>query len=304
MTRSSSRRGWIGLGLLLALATPLSAQRNFDDVKIRAEKLTDGVHVLYGAGGNIGVSSGPDGVFLVDDQFAPLTDKIRAAVTALGGGAVRFVVNTHWHGDHTGGNENLGKAGAVIVAHDAVRRRMSVDQFMAGLDQTTPASPPAALPVVTFGEDVTFHLNGDEIHVFHVPPAHTDGDSFVHFRRADVLHVGDVWFNGSYPFVDLSSGGSLDGVLAAIDRALALVGPKTRIIPGHGPVGSRDELTAYGAMLREARGRVAQRIAAGQTLEEVVAAKPMADHDETWGAGFIGPERFVSMVYRSLTASR
>jgi glyoxylase-like metal-dependent hydrolase (beta-lactamase superfamily II) len=304
MTHNVSRVALIWVGLLVAMASPLAAQRNFDDVEIRAEKLADGVHVLFGAGGNIGVSSGPDGVFLVDDQFAPLTDKIRAKIASLGGGAVRFVVNTHWHSDHTGGNENLGKAGAVIVAHDAVRRRMSVEHFMAEFDSTTPASPPAALPVVTFGDDVTFHLNGDEIHVFHVAPAHTDGDSFVHFRGADVLHVGDIWFNGSYPFVDLSSGGSLDGVLAAIDRALAVAGPQTRIIPGHGPVGGREALTAYAAMLRDARGRVAQRIAAGASLDDVLAAKLTADLDEKWGAGFIGPEAFVRMVYRSLTAAR
>ncbi|MFP3940846.1 MAG: MBL fold metallo-hydrolase, partial [Thermoanaerobaculia bacterium] len=210
-------------------------------------------------------------------------------------------LNTHWHGDHTGGNENLGEAGALIVAHDNVRERLSVDQFMERFDRTVEASPPAALPVVTFGADVTFHLNGDEIHAFHVPSAHTDGDSIVHFREADVLHMGDVFFNGMYPFIDLGSGGSARGVLDGVERALELAGPETKVIPGHGPLTDRDGLVAYRDMLESVIGRVEELAAEGKSLEEIQEAEPTAAFDEEWGGGFIDTDEFVATVHQSLT---
>ena len=184
------------------------------------------------------MSVGKSGTYLIDDQYAPLSDKILAAIKAITPDPVRFVVNTHWHGDHTGGNENMGKAGALLVAHENVRRRMSTEQFMAAMGRKIPPSPEEALPVVTFTDAMTFHWNGDEIRVYHVPPAHTDGDSIVHFVKADVVHMGDIFFNGGYPFIDTSSGGRVDGVIEAADRVLAGIGEKTRIIPGHGPLGS------------------------------------------------------------------
>jgi glyoxylase-like metal-dependent hydrolase (beta-lactamase superfamily II) len=213
---------------------------------------------------------------------------------------VRFVLNTHWHGDHTGGNENLGRAGALIVAHDNVRTRMSTDQFMNNLADTVKASPRGALPVVTFSDTVTFHINGDEVRAFHVPPAHTDGDAIVHFRRADVVHMGDTYFNGLYPYIDLSSGGSVDGVIAAADRVLAMAGEGTRIIPGHGPLSGRAELRAYRDMLSTVRDRVRGLAREGKTLQQVQAAKPSAEFDAKWGGGFMKPDSFVRVVYGSV----
>ena len=287
---------------LCALLVPagVAPAQTFTDVRIQTIPVASGIHMLIGRGGNLAVSSGADGLFLVDDQFAPLTEKIVAALAAISPQPVRFVLNTHWHGDHTGGNENLGRAGALIVAHDNVRVRMSADQFQAAFQRTVPASPRAALPVVTFGADVTFHLNGHDVHVFHVANAHTDGDAIVHFRGRDVVHMGDTFFNGSYPFIDLGSGGSLSGVIAAADQVLARTGAKVRIIPGHGPLGDRAALEAYRAMLATVRGRVQAALARGESVDQVLAAKPSAEFDARWGAGFIDPERFARTVYESL----
>lgn len=299
----SWRRGSAVVGTIAALAaTPAAvAAQNFDTVQVRAVKAGEGVYMLTGLGGNIGASVGADGVILVDDQFAPLTDKIRAAVAAISNGPIRFVLNTHWHFDHTGGNENLGKAGVLIVAHDNVRRRMSVGQFIEALGRQEPPSPQAALPVVTFTDAVTLYLNGDSINAFHVAPAHTDGDAIVWFRRANVVHMGDTFFNGRFPFVDLSSGGSVNGVIAAADRVLAIADANTRIIPGHGPLGDRAALQAYRTMLVTVRDRIKQAVAAGRTLAQVQAAKPTAEFDAAWGTGRITPTLFVELLYQDLS---
>lgn len=287
---------WLCAAPSLALA-----QNDMTDVEIETQHVSGHVHALYGRGGNIGVSAGEDGVFLVDDQFAPLTDKIRAALAELGDRPMRFVINTHWHGDHTGGNENFGKAGAVIVAHDNVRSRMSTDQFMKAFDRTVPASPPAALPVVTFNDTVTFHLNGDTITVQHVASGHTDGDSIVHFQDADVLHMGDIFFNSGYPFIDLGSGGSVQGMIEAVETGLELAGENTKIIPGHGPLTDRAGLEAYHRMLTTITERVRVQIAEGKSLKEVQAAGVTSEFDERWGGAFINAKRFVSFVYQSLS---
>jgi len=286
---------------LLGGSVAASAQQDFSKVEITSAKLAEGVYMLQGAGGNIGLSVGADAAFLIDDQYAPLTPKIKAAVAALTSKPVKFVLNTHWHGDHSGGNKDFGEAGTLIVAHENVRKRMSTEQFIEAFGMKTPPSEPAALPVVTFADSVTFHLNGDEIYAFHVAPAHTDGDSVVQFRKANVLHGGDTFFNGMYPFIDLSSGGSVNGMIAAADRMLALAGDGTKIIPGHGPLGTKADLKAYRDMLATARDRVAALVKAGKTLEETTAAKPLAELDAKWGQGFLKADPFVSILYKDLS---
>lgn len=278
--------------------------QDFDAVEIRTIPVAPGLHMMVGRGGNLAVSTGDDGVFLVDDQYAPLTQKIRAAIAALSDAPIRFVLNTHWHGDHTGGNENLGRGGALIFAHENVRERLSVEQFMEALGRRVPPSPEAALPVVTFTDAVTFHLNGDEVHAFHVPPAHTDGDALVHFRRANVIHMGDIYFSRGFPFIDLSSGGSVEGLIAAVDRVLAMADANTKLIPGHGPLSTRANLEKYRAMLVAIRDRIGGALADGQSLDQVLAARPTREFDQAWGQGFIDPEQFVRTVYRSLADGR
>src|SRR5437870_920941 len=237
-------------------AAAASAQEDFSKVEIQTEKLADTVYMMTGEGGNLGVSVGEDAVFVIDDQFAPLTPKIQAAIAKLTDKPVKFVLNTHWHFDHTGGNENLGKAGALIVAHDNVRKRMSSDQFIEFMNMRTKADPKSAWPVVTFSTDVTFHLNGDEIYAFHAPRAHTDGDAIVFFRKSNVVHMGDTFFNQLYPFIDTSTGGTVDGVIAAVDKVLAQVNESTKIIPGHGPLGDKAQLKSYRDMLATISGRI------------------------------------------------
>jgi glyoxylase-like metal-dependent hydrolase (beta-lactamase superfamily II) len=287
------------LGLLFAASASTGAQEDWDSVQIETVSLRDGLYMLVGRGGNIGLSVGGDGTFLVDDQYAPLTEKIEAAIRKVTQDPVRFLVNTHWHGDHTGGNENFGKKGSIVVAHQNVRRRMSAEQVREILrTDPIPASPPEALPRITFTDEVTFHWNGDAIRAFHVPAAHTDGDVILHFEKADVLHTGDVIVNGRYPFIDVDSGGNLNGIIAAADKVLSLAKATTKIIPGHGALASPDDVRAYRDMLVTARERIQKLVDQGKSADEVVAAKPTADLDAKWGAQ---PERFVRGAFHSLS---
>jgi cyclase len=274
--------------------------RDFSKVEIKPEKVAGNISVLAGEGGNIGVCAGEDGVVLVDDQFAPLTPKIEAAVKKIHPGPIRFVVNTHCHHDHVGGNENLGKAGAVIVAHENVRKRMSKKQFIQFFEKAVPAYPKAALPVVTFAEDVTLHLNGEEILVFHVAPAHTDTDSVVYFRNANTVHMGDLFFSESYPFIDTSSGGGSAGVIQANERVLGMIDGKTRVIPGHGPMSNKAGVERYVAMLKQCRANVLKLVDAGNSLKEVQAARPTQKYDAKWGQGWLKPDSFVELLYQDL----
>ena len=285
---------------LIVVAAAAAAQQSLDNVEIRVERVAPGVAVLFGRGGNVGLSHGEDGNVLIDDQYAPLTERILAAVRSVDPDPVRFVINTHWHGDHTGGNENVARTGAVIVAHDNVRRRMSMEQVVRG--NAVPASPAGALPVVTFSESVSFHLNGDEVRVFHVAHAHTDGDALVYWTRANVLHMGDVYFRSFLPFIDLDSGGSVDGVLRAVDQALAIANDSTVIIPGHGELARRGDLLAYRDLIRRMRDRVRAEIRAGRSLDQIKALRLADPHGRA--TDFVTPDFFIETLYRDATMHR
>ena len=286
--------------LLLSLATAVVAEDKFKDVEIKTTEVGDGIYMLTGQGGNMGVSAGPDGVFLIDDQFAPLSEKIKSAIAALADQPVRFLLNTHWHPDHTGGNETMGKAGTVIVAHNNVRKRLAVDNFIEMFGMDAPATDITGLPVITFDSSLTFHLNGGEIIVSHVSNAHTDGDSIVWFRDVNVIHTGDIYFAGMYPFIDTDSGGSIAGTINALEQVLAMSDDKTVIIPGHGPVSNKSSLLAYTDMLKTISSTIGKMIAGQSTLEQIQAAEPTRDFDGKYGDGFIKNTAFVDMLYKDM----
>jgi len=286
------------LSLTLTVSPTLIAASHADDVKVVA--VAKGIYMLTGKGGNIGLSTGKSGVLLIDDQYAPASESILTAIASKTSDSVRFVVNTHWHGDHTGGNENMGKAGAVIVAHENVRKAMSKDQFIEVFNMKAPASPEIALPVITFTESMSFHWNDDTIQVMHVAPAHTDGDSVIYFQQANVIHAGDTFFNKMYPFIDVTTGGSISGMIAATEKLLAIANGKTKIIPGHGPLANKDELQTYRDMLIAMQKRIGDLKRAGETRDAVIAAKPTKKFDSAWGKGFLKPDVWVGIVYDSL----
>jgi cyclase len=277
------------------------AQPDPAQVTIKVTPLASGIYMLEGAGGNIGISVGNDDVFMIDDQYAQLTPKIREAIGTVSPKPVRFLLNKHWHGDHVGGNQDMAGAGAIIVAHDNTRERMTKEQFVASFNMKVPPSPAAALPIVTFSQSMSLYLNGDSVRAVHVRNAHTDGDVIVTFEKADVVHMGDTFFNGFYPLVDLSTGGSIDGIIAAVGQVLPRTTSKTKFIPGHGPLGTRDDLLRYRNMVKTVRDRVAALVARRRTLAQVVAAKPTADFDAKWGGGFLKPEVFVTILYNDLS---
>lgn len=268
-----------------------------DDVEVKAVPVTDQIYMVTGKGGNIGLFIGEDGTFLIDDQFAPLTEKILTAVKSVGGEHPKFLINTHYHGDHTGGNENLGKEGTLIFSHHNVRERLSSGSFIMAFNNKRDPVAKEGLPVVTFSEDIVFHLNGDTVEVVHIPHAHTDGDSFIHFKNANVIHAGDILFNGFYPFIDVQHGGSLKGMIKAAGHLLALTDDNTRIIAGHGPVATRSDLTSYRNMLAIAYERLKGLKESGKSAEEAVAEKPLADLEETWGGGLFSGDRWIEIIY-------
>ena len=289
--------------ILLFVVTVKS--QNSDDVKINAAKVTDNIYMLQGQGGNIGLFFGKNGVFLIDDQFAPLHDKITAKIKELSGSLVpensnMYVINTHFHGDHTGGNELMGKSGAVIIAHENVRIKLPVEQVNKFFNSTTPAMPPDGLPVITFTTDLTFHLNDDSVNIYHVPSAHTDGDAIVHFTKANVIHSGDIIFTNTYPFIDIDKGGSVAGTIAAAKRILSMCNAETKIIPGHGNLTDKAGLEKYIKMLSSILERVKQMAAAGKSLDEIKAAQPTAEFDADYN-GFISNDGFLGIVYAAVT---
>jgi glyoxylase-like metal-dependent hydrolase (beta-lactamase superfamily II) len=285
----------------MALFTAPLVTAQDEAVEYVPTRLSDTVTMVKGRGGNIAVSVGEDGVFIIDDQLKPLTDQLLAAIRQIDDRPVRFVINTHYHGDHVGGNETLGQSGSVIIAHDNIRRRMTTDQFSRFMDSTTPAYPAAALPVVTFNDRVSLHLNGESVTAYHVPRGHTDGDSIVHFPGSNVVHMGDIYFNGLYPYIDLDGGGSVQGMIAAVELGVSLANADTRVIPGHGPLSNRAELENYHAFLVKARDNVQALIDQGLGLEEAIAARPTAEWDEQLGGVWITPAQWVTFIYNSLT---
>ncbi len=285
------------LSLIFLSATNSWAQ-DYSKVEVKAEKVAGNIYVLLGAGGNIGVSVGPDGILIVDDQFAPLADKIKAALKTLGEGKLKFVLNTHWHGDHTGGNVVFGPE-APIIAHDNVRKRLSTEQRSEFWKRTTPASPTEALPVITFGHSLSVHFNGEEVKVIHFPKGHTDGDSVIFFTKSNVVHMGDNLFTGRFPFVDLESGGTVEGLTKNIGDIIAKLPAGVKLIPGHGPISTVDDLKAYHHMLLETTDIVRKKMAAGKTVEQI-KTEGLPEEWKEWGTGYFKTDFWLETIYRSL----
>ncbi|MCU1338293.1 MAG: fold metallo-hydrolase [Bryobacterales bacterium] len=282
--------------LMLACVAPYVRAQNIDfrAIDIQTVKIADGLYVLMGgaAQGNIAVSVGSDGIFLIDSMYAPMHQKIMDAL-ARSPQRIRYLVNTHLHGDHTAGNEAMAKLGAVIISHENMRKRMAEPQ--------NNAPPAAALPTVTYTDSMTLHFNGEEIYIYHPQPAHTDGDSIIYFRHANVMHVGDVPSSLRYPNIGVNEGGSVDGMIAAAKQVMKIANPDTKIIPGHlGPIVGFKEIQQQLDMFAVVRDRVMSAIRAGKTVEQVVASKPTADFDQGRMGGAITPDRFVTLVYTDL----
>lgn len=293
-------RVWLYAILTVCLSvTHAAAQQDFSKVEIKATKVAGNVYMLQGSGGNIGVSVGKDGILIVDDQFAPLADKIKAALKTLGDGKLKFVLNTHWHGDHTGSNAVFGPE-APIIAHDNVRKRLGTEQKSEFFKRTTPASPAEALPVITFDSSLSVHFNGEEIKVIHFPHGHTDGDSVIFFTGSNVVHLGDDLFAGRFPFVDLESGGTVKGLTKNIAEIIPKLPADVKLIPGHGPISTVDDLKLYHRMLVETTAIVAKKMKAKKTLAEIKAEGLPTDWKD-WGTGFIKTDVWIETIFRSLS---
>jgi len=290
----------IAIMIICLCAIPTSAQQDFSKVEIKATKVAGNVYMLEGSGGNIGVSVGPDGILIVDDQFAPLADKIKAALKTLGEGKLKFVLNTHYHGDHTGGNIAFGPD-APIIAQTNVRKRLSEEQKSKLFNSTTPASPKEALPVITFDNAVSVFFNGEEIKVIHFPHGHTDGDSVIFFTGSNVVHMGDDFFNARFPFVDLESGGDVEGLTKNIGDIISKLPAGVKIIPGHGALSDAEGLKTFHNMLIQTTDIVKKRMAAGKSLDQI-KAEGLPEEWKTWGSGFIKTDLWLTFIYNSLSA--
>ena len=293
------------LSFLILASAPygLFAHQDAPKITYKATEVGKGLYMLEGqggfAGGNLGLLVGEDGVILIDDGLPPLAETMKAAIAKLTKSSVDFVINTHVHGDHTGGNVAMTEAGATIVAHDNIRAHMVAKGVPSG-NGTVPA-PKDALPVITFSDQVSFHLNGQQAKVIHVPHGHTDGDAFIHFTGLNVIHTGDMMFHGLFPFIDLDSGGSVNGYISGQKKILSLADDNTKIIPGHGPLASKADLQAAVDMLEDAKALVATMVKAGKSEDEVVAANPLVKYHEKWNWGFITTERMTRTLVRGLS---
>jgi glyoxylase-like metal-dependent hydrolase (beta-lactamase superfamily II) len=288
-----------GITTFMFLAVmPLTGQQDFSKVEIKVQKVSGTIYMLVGAGGNIGASVGDDGIVVVDDEFLPLAEKIEAALKGITDKPVKFVLNTHWHGDHTGGNPHFGEK-VPIIAQENVRKRLA-EGGKTRFGETKPA-PKVALPVITFGDKVSVHLNGEDIRAIHVPHGHTDGDSVIFFPQSNVVHMGDDFFNGGiFPFIDLDSGGSVQGMIAGGEKVLAETPDDVKIIPGHGPLATKDDLRKFVTVLKETSAAVQAGIKQHKTLDQLKQEKVLAKWD-AWGQGFIKTDVFIEVLYDSLT---
>ena len=285
------------LSLVLVSNFNCTAQRSMDDVVIKTTKVSDQVYMLEGRGGNIGVSAGEDGIFIIDDQFAPLTEKILAAIGKISSKELKYLVNTHWHGDHTGGNENMAEAGLTIMAHDNVRKRLEETPQRDGSMRSK-----TALPVITFNDELSVFMNGEKVAIYHVEHAHTDGDVILYFTESNVLHTGDTYFKARYPYIDLNSGGSVDGIINAVKKTLEKINNDTKIIPGHGTLSNKAEYEDYLKMLEDLKSNVIDAINAGKSEEEITKDSTITTTYDAlkYGDYFINSERIRSIFYKSL----
>lgn len=289
------------LGLSIFSLMAFSQDDKEKEVQIVVQGITDNIFMLQGQGGNIAVVKDEGGLWMIDDQFAPLTEKIVRACKSISDSEIKFVLNTHWHGDHTGGNENMRGEGAVIIAHENVRKRMNSEQFMSLWDAKVPASSKAALPEITFTEDIQFYSHDEQVSVIHMPNAHTDGDAIVHFPESNVIHMGDLYFQGTYPFIDIDAGGSIDGIIAGVEKTIALCDKETVLIPGHGRLSNRSELQDYLDMLTGVRDKIYKGIKYKVSLEQMIKTDYLESFTEEWGGGFIDSKTMILMVHSGLT---
>jgi cyclase len=292
--------GFILCALMSMATSAVAQQRDWEQETFSTTKVRPGLYMLSGAGGNLALSVGRDGVLLVDDDMTPMAGKLQAAIAELTKKPVRFVLNTHWHFDHVGGNAALGASGSVIVAHQRVRERMAEGQYSTTFQMDISPAEPIALPLLTFEQGLAFHFNDDTVEVEHAPAAHTDGDSLVYFAASNVVHTGDLYWNGIYPLVDVESGGRMLGVIEGVAAILARIDDETKVIPGHGPLSDKAAMQAYHDMMKTVFERVRTHKSRGMSVDEVIAAKPTAEFDEHWGKGLFSPEQWVQLIYGAI----
>jgi glyoxylase-like metal-dependent hydrolase (beta-lactamase superfamily II) len=290
--------------ILVIAAYSAIAQQNFDTVRIRPVKVSEQIYMLKGSGGNIGLLTGSDGTLMIDDQYAPLSAKISDAIKTISPNSVRFLINTHIHGDHTGGNDNFSKQGITIVAHDQVRERMLTEQVNKRLNRTTPPRDKAALPLVTFADKLNLHLNDEEIELIHLDRGHTDGDVAIYFKKANVIHTGDAFVRYGYPFIDESSGGTINGFVSSLDKILSLINDQTKVIPGHGEVATKGDVKILRDQIVDIRDQVSKALKKGKKMEEISALGITDKYDEKLGKGFLKGKDFVSIIAGGLSEAK
>jgi glyoxylase-like metal-dependent hydrolase (beta-lactamase superfamily II) len=290
--------------IALLIASSQAQQQDLSKVEIKVQKVADGVYMLVGSGGNIGVSVGEDGIVIVDDQFAPLAPKIQAALKGITDKPLRFVLNTHYHFDHTGGNQEFTKAGGTIIAHENVRKRLAQGSTVKRFNIVTPPAPADALPIITFDQSATVHLNGEDIRAIHFPNGHTDGDSVIFFPKANVVHMGDDFVTYGFPFVDIDSGGSVSGMIAGNEKVLSMVPADAKFIPGHGPLSTADDVRKFLAMLKDTRAIVADALRKKMTPQQMKQQKILAKYEEQYGKGYLKAEDWIDILYADVTQKK